>query len=446
MLSDLYYTVSAVIDSPLKDSINGFSQVLHDYTSSISSEVGSRIKIDSKLSIPDNLSDLFRTLVFQTSYTEHNSIPLSMRGDGIQARHIPIVLKYIADEDTKICKKGSMKVSTIWGFEEPENGVELRKAFEMSKDFVDYSEDIQMFITTHSPAFYSINNSNKAQVIYVSSGEKNQGTKLSKSHSSISIGDTMGLMPVVAPFIREKEEELDAVRQLIDDNNLYDVDTIFVEGETDIKYLTLAINLFSTKLKNLIDSKKLLFFTRPGEGGCKKLYNYALAWIYSGNKSKALMLFDKDKAGKLAKQEITEDSVYKSKLNKSKVKADFISPSPILQTLLNKHINIPFEVESLLSTDFLRIMYEKELLEKRSQDELFDMVKKIMPVDKTVSELLYEKCSNSEVVDLIILNVPKDKKKNAIYDCLNNFSTENQKAYMEGFKPTISFLEKYFCK
>lgn len=46
-----------------------------------------------------------------------------------------------------------MKVATIWGFEEPENGVELSKAFEMANDFEEFSQDIQMFITTHSPAF-----------------------------------------------------------------------------------------------------------------------------------------------------------------------------------------------------------------------------------------------------------------------------------------------------
>lgn len=79
---------------------------------------------------------------------------LTARGDGIQSRHIPIVLKYIAQEDQKSRNKGSMKVCTIWGFEEPENGLELSMAFKMADEFDSYANDIQIFITTHSPAFY----------------------------------------------------------------------------------------------------------------------------------------------------------------------------------------------------------------------------------------------------------------------------------------------------
>ena len=98
---------------------------------------------------------MFKTLIFQTVVEDRDSlIPLDMRGDGIQARHIPIILKYIADEDQKTRNQGSMKVNTIWGFEEPENGMELSKAFELADDFLEYTDSIQMFITTHSPAFY----------------------------------------------------------------------------------------------------------------------------------------------------------------------------------------------------------------------------------------------------------------------------------------------------
>lgn len=73
-------------------------------------------------------------------------VPLSQRGDGIQARHIPIILKYIADEDYKqSTSRGAVKINTLWGFEEPENGLELLKAFEMADQFVVYSEEVQIF-------------------------------------------------------------------------------------------------------------------------------------------------------------------------------------------------------------------------------------------------------------------------------------------------------------
>lgn len=45
-------------------------------------------------------------------------------------------------------------------------------------------------------------------------------------------------------------------------------------------------------------------FSKEGEGGCKKLIELAYAWIYSGNTSKAIVLFDKDKAGISAKMNL----------------------------------------------------------------------------------------------------------------------------------------------
>ncbi|MBE4044311.1 ATP-binding protein, partial [Vibrio parahaemolyticus] len=40
--------------------------------------------------------------------------------------------------------------------EEPENNLELKYAFELAEVFRGYSKDIQIFITTHSPAFYAL--------------------------------------------------------------------------------------------------------------------------------------------------------------------------------------------------------------------------------------------------------------------------------------------------
>lgn len=104
--------------------------------------------MESELSLPDNFSEIFETLLFQTR-KENSSIvvPLSQRGDGIQARHILIILKYIADEDYKQSNsRGATKINTIWGFEEPENGLEMLKAFEMADEFLLYSKEVQVFM------------------------------------------------------------------------------------------------------------------------------------------------------------------------------------------------------------------------------------------------------------------------------------------------------------
>ena len=170
-------------------------------------------------------------------------IPLDMRGDGIQARHIPIILKYIADEDQKTRNQGSMKVNTIWGFEEPENGMELSKAFELADDFLEYTDSIQMFITTHSPAFYMKKNDIRTQIFYIT---QNEGTKISTTVNYMYIGETMGLMPIVAPYIEEQEKKIKEARKLLEENLLYDSPTIMVEGKTDnrgTRYLPLTFRV-----------------------------------------------------------------------------------------------------------------------------------------------------------------------------------------------------------
>ena len=88
---------------------------------------------------------------------------MEQRGDGIKAQHIPAILKFISEYNGK--KKSSVPITTIWGYEEPETGIELSRCFEFSKEFLEYSKEIQMFITTHSPAFYSPKNDQQSKLL-----------------------------------------------------------------------------------------------------------------------------------------------------------------------------------------------------------------------------------------------------------------------------------------
>jgi hypothetical protein len=63
--------------------------------------------------------------------------------------------------------KDSRKKFIIWGFEEPENSYELKNIKKLRNNFLDiYSIDKQIFITTHSRDFLSINDTNKKVSIY----------------------------------------------------------------------------------------------------------------------------------------------------------------------------------------------------------------------------------------------------------------------------------------
>ncbi|MEE0686031.1 MAG: AAA family ATPase [Lachnospiraceae bacterium] len=443
LLSDLYFTVSAVLDSPLEASVNNFSKVLQEYTIQISNQVSERLHISSKLSIPENLSELFKTLEFETQNIDMNGlVALDKRGDGIQARHIPIILKYIADEDQKTRNQGSMKVATIWGFEEPENGVELSKAFEMANDFEDFSQDIQMFITTHSPAFYMKNNDDSVQVIYVTQGEKTEGSKLKYDYTAANVGQFMGLMPIVAPYIAEQEEKIAKSKRLLDENILVDTPTIMVEGKTDKQYLELAIKLFSERLYEKIKEGKLRIFTKEGEGGCKKLIELTYAWIYSGNTSKAIVLFDKDAAGISAKNELGESVIYKTKRASASIQIKFLEPSNEIIGLYKKNIELSYEIEHLLSINCWLKIKEKDFVEPREFSDLNKAVERILTRDKTVDMVLDDKIDDYNILNTIVTFNPHKDKKEKIYRYIESCKEEEQIEYLSGLKKTVELLER----
>ena len=112
LLEDLYSSVAASLDPTLEDAVGSFSGVLSSYTEHITTEVFEHLGLSSILTVPAELNEIFKALIFRT-YREGQSIevPLTSRGDGIQARHIPIILKYIADEDQRSRNQGSTKIT-----------------------------------------------------------------------------------------------------------------------------------------------------------------------------------------------------------------------------------------------------------------------------------------------------------------------------------------------
>ena len=118
--------------------------------------------------MPQNLNTLFRDLSFSTSDDFVKGIDLNHRGDGIKARHIPSILRFIQKNTEKSRPKNSVSGSYIWGFEEPENGVEYLSSFEMAQEFYSYISDCQILLTTHSPAFYTQGKSKDSTRFFVS--------------------------------------------------------------------------------------------------------------------------------------------------------------------------------------------------------------------------------------------------------------------------------------
>jgi predicted ATP-dependent endonuclease of OLD family len=138
-----------------------FENAIQTTTESLMDDFKSIVSIEQNFTplfkLPQDLINLFKTLDVNTG-----KVDLTLRGDGIQAKLIPEILYFIAKKEkllttTNVVKGAKSKKYFIWGFEEPENSYEYKNAQLLASRFRDvFSNDVQIFLTTHSFNFLSI--------------------------------------------------------------------------------------------------------------------------------------------------------------------------------------------------------------------------------------------------------------------------------------------------
>lgn len=236
LLADMHDTLVQDESRGLRRSSEALVQDLHQLTEAMSEEILRSLKIDSTINIPESLEDLFRALDFSTKFGEYE-VPLILRGDGIQSRHLPFILNYIASKSRQ---------HHIWGYEEPENSLELAKAFEMKKDFEDtFSDENQIFLTTHSPAFYDISGP-RVTKWYIENREFDGrcSSKAQTITTTSEVDKTMGLLSVITPRMKEVYEEFTSLKASIGEMQgrlrAAECPLIYVEGPSDVTILTRA--------------------------------------------------------------------------------------------------------------------------------------------------------------------------------------------------------------
>lgn len=236
LLAEMHDTLVQDESRGLRRSSAALVEDLHDLTQAMSEEILLSLKIASTISIPESLEDLFRALDFSTKFGAYD-IPLIFRGDGIQSRHLPFILNYIATKS---------KQHHIWGYEEPENSLELARAFEMKRDFEEtFSKENQIFLTTHSPAFYDISGPN-ASKWYIENREEDgrQASKVQSITSTSSVDKTMGLLAVITPRMRQVYDEYSTLKETVAEMQARltaaECSLAYVEGPSDVAILTRA--------------------------------------------------------------------------------------------------------------------------------------------------------------------------------------------------------------
>lgn len=445
LLADLYVSIANEVSGELVEKASSYSDALKRYTKRIGEIVEINVGLKSELMMPINQIDIFKELIFMTQDKSGKDINLSHRGDGIKSMHIPAILKYIAEQDNKNLGSNAVPFTPIWGYEEPENGVEMRKCFDLAAELYGFASEVQQFITTHSPAFYEYGGSSAVKVIYTYKENNSFTSVFNENVNLLDLHDKIGLMPIVAPLIEEKQRELEEMRNTIQRANFSDMDTIFVEGKLDKQYLELAISALSPKLKNKLKQQTLRIITREENGcGTSLLCDWAIAWMHFNYKSKAIFLLDNDNAGIIARKKIISAcEQYKNK--NYKLKVILLKPTDDIKNL-NKKINGSFfyEIEHLLPYRIWEQLHIKDWVHPKEAEELLDVYKKLLTKDKSIDDIIDEVVDNDDMKKTIVYWNPKDEKKNNIWEYVKNQSLNGDKTIFNGFTNTLKALENEF--
>ncbi|HVK42313.1 MAG TPA: AAA family ATPase [Phenylobacterium sp.] len=289
-----------------------FVEAIREQTSGLSAGLSKLFGSTTRLAAPTDMGLLFRSLDFAHGDDGHSL--LRQKGDGVKARHLPELLRYINEHE-------SGKKFFIWGFEEPENSLDLGAADAEAERFAEIAarSDTQVFITSHSPAFYLASSERtKADIrrVFVSKQKPGHGARdLVVPKNAISVIDTLDdaesrmkeASLLQLPYLIRQWSDLKKDRDALEEQaehlkrklEILKVPTLFVEGRFD-KELFEAAFVRAGIPKTAINVRVL-------EGTPSTTPELLPRLLSAGalhQEAKVLFLFDNDGAGRKAHRNI----------------------------------------------------------------------------------------------------------------------------------------------
>jgi len=412
LLKDLHDVLSETIDVKIKEASASFIDAIQKNTTGISESLESTLQIKSTIQLPSDLRELFSTLDFQTVKNDAQ-ISLNQRGDGIKTRHIPIILKFLSDQETAFQQQGSPTTTHIWGYEEPENNLELSATFALGGNFLNYCPSIQIFTTTHSPGVYtrpfadSTLTSTCKAIAVVYDEEVNSSVYNEITDNLSAVDESMGLMPLVAPYIAEKEREFQHVLSLLNTNAIKK-NRIAVEGPNDETILMKAFEVFAPEVKTLIDAGSLFFEYNRDGNGCNEVANQVRAnALFNNANYKIFALFDNDQAAIETKRTLDKESKVVKARTSGFIKTRTLDKPPHLKA---DNIRFFFAMEELVKIDTWNYADRKGWLEERNN--INDLCNIVPHPNKSGLDSLIEKGFLEANSIYVLKKVRNDRKRN----------------------------------
>lgn len=219
-----------ILDAPIGEANKAVQEIIGDLQTDFEKATG----IANFVELPTTLNYANGLLQVNTQ-TTGGTVTIDKRGDGIRTHYIPKILNYVAKQS---------KNFYIWGFEEPENSYEYRRCIQVAGEFdEEYCKSSQIFITSHSPAFF-YNQSDKKIVVRVG----NNAGKTILLDDKNPLDEELGYVELYKDFIEQvkalqqsnnqKETEISSLKKYIEASQ---VPIILTEGKTDAALLRLAI-------------------------------------------------------------------------------------------------------------------------------------------------------------------------------------------------------------
>ena len=327
LLRESIYDDKISKDERLIESLSSLSLAVSDAASELNNEFKVATGINSYLTSPKTISDLYQTISVDTEM-DGADISLNLRGDGIRVRYLPSILHYISWNSSNMY---------IWGFEEPENSLEYGLALSMADDFYNrFAQDSNIFITSHSPAFIGLSDKESVQVYRCFRDIKGTSIKtIKEANEQPELIEELGyanLQKEIFDQYKSKVAEYKAhlvqietckkeINQISETLKQAVKPTLFTEGITDVLILKAAWKaLYDSECPFEIKScNSFLEEDTTSAAGCEKLASL-LSSTLPDNICFTLGLFDRDAEGckryKLDKNFVEQDANWKLHKNK----------------------------------------------------------------------------------------------------------------------------------
>jgi AAA15 family ATPase/GTPase len=349
LYGELRQTLLKAKDSNVDTKKGDFEKAIQEDTKTLMLEFenmlgngNSNVNIVPVFELPD-LVNLFQSLNVQTG-----RIPLRLRGDGMQAKLIPEILNFISIKEQSLTSKKiklgqKAKKYFIWGFEEPENSYEYKNAQLLANKFKNvFVDNAQIFITTHSFNFLSLDGNN-ITTYRVWRDEKNKCSRVTKIKK-----DSNGMFQFEGYDLKTDSEKLNEELGVFQLNK--DLENLFTETEKTKKEFFERLKMVNkpiiyTEGNNVVYIKKAKEFYAPSLdfdieslGGKDDIKKFFFRFSQANfERYKILFIFDCD-----------ADKEYKACELK---KTDYLLPFIFKKNLGNKEEEIQSGIENLFDSE-----------------------------------------------------------------------------------------------